>query len=1455
MTLELKPVLNKSELERISQFNSLPYSKAYKEKKENELFEIVKSERKNRNIPTYKIDTSNPSTTKHFIYTKPKDLSPIQIFTSLFNVYRKEDEKPWLKNVVNPILRPALNVWGLALDILTQWQWQWKLSSTVWKVAAEVNKPIYAALEKPWVLISKPISSVAKAWTAVYQWAKGVFNEMASVIKENRTQNISSEVSWGGWLMPMERNLETLAIDKKIDDVIKKNKESWLGTFQRGILSTADDFEDNIRKVDILFWTTDSLSDYWTLNSQEEKRRNAIEKAPPEKKETFQKFYDDTMWWQMGNDVVTQVVWWFATWSALGAISKQIANPVVSKAVSTMWDVISKYGMWANEILGAAQAFSALSYYDATGKYLFDDDKEATEAMAWGLFSALIRGGIKTFTKDWTEKIALENIDTDKFMKTISEDDGVRKWFSIMTRELKKAFEEWKQKLWESIEKAMEWQWLVPRIIDEQWVPSSVVNKAPVKDEADLFIETLSKPVIKKDEVGHKKPLSKSFRDAFYERSNEDFVAQLNLPKQERYAALANLEQIKNNGKIEQFKNRLDEIVKPFNDVQLRKLNTLIRLKDRLNKTINFWNQYNAKIEAIKIKNEKRTNLISKTISDWLSEKQKEKLFKIFPKNKLPFWEWILKTKGWTKEKMQAVITKLEEDIDLSEASKQIRNLNVLARQSMYDSWLISKETADAFALNPDYIPSKITQESMEEIWIQWKKFKWDALIKWLKGGSDSLEFDLDNWLTDAFSYYTRIIKAARRNEYIKNIVEIAREQWMELVSKNVPNKKELTRMWYEKYSYKVDGEEVEIMLPKDVIKRLDKNPEDLMLWIKAMQKLTAISKSMISWWLNPFFYVVQLPVEFFLWLLKSIKQWGNLWTFFSTLPKRVRYWVFWTNDEKKISNLISQLISTSWADFAWGRYAQEELTQAFNPLWTWIEWNILTRGAIKTLSRANYVASIFDKWWVRGPAFMADISKQLKEKWISEKQFEKALLSFWETWMLDYNSFVKHMAGKGININISSKVARDIFPYAVVSDSLRLLGTFQPYLNIAAVNLDALIKLLRDGDNKRNKTIIGWIAAMAIWNYYYNHISEDWPWKELAKQDWKIKAQSWLAIQWANWTWKFTSPLTNNNTLYNIIYWLTYLAWETARGNWFNPAEAMAKTWEELLYFDFIHNMNEKWIIKWWFDAVKEKFSVPIFKQAIEIWTNKWLRYWEKIYNEWYWLNDINPRTSDFVKLVAFVVEEYNKMFEEDYRDVWWVKKWGVQFNPAVMSKAIEYGDPTQFPFYKNIKNLLVSEWEEETKDALFKLISRSFKTQEKTIEDIYNTRDAETMRYGLIQNWIKNIVSAAETKEEVKEIFKNRREELIKEYWKDSKEYKYFKNKVIEKMEELEKWKTTFTVQKQSADTIARYMIKIREEEWKEAWEKFWLENRQYLWEQKRENVIKLFKQLKNKKTWEDK
>jgi hypothetical protein len=35
---------------------------------------------------------------------------------------------------------------------------------------------------------------------------------------------------------------------------------------------------------------------------------------------------------------------------------------------------------------------------------------------------------------------------------------------------------------------------------------------------------------------------------------------------------------------------------------------------------------------------------------------------------------------------MQNVINKLEEDIDLAEASNQIRNLNTLARQSMFDS-------------------------------------------------------------------------------------------------------------------------------------------------------------------------------------------------------------------------------------------------------------------------------------------------------------------------------------------------------------------------------------------------------------------------------------------------------------------------------------------------------------------------------------------------------------------------------------------------------------------------------------------------------------------------------------------------------------------------------------------------------------------------------------------------
>jgi hypothetical protein len=73
----------------------------------------------------------------------------------------------------------------------------------------------------------------------------------------------------------------------------------------------------------------------------------------------------------------------------------------------------------------------------------------------------------------------------------------------------------------------------------------------------------------------------------------------------------------------------------------------------------------------------------------------------------------------------------------------------------------------------------------------------------------------------------------------------------------------------------------------------------------------------------------------------------------------------------------------------------------------------------------------------------------------------------------LDYDGFRKWMLEKGVSLDVATKTAKDVFNYTVVSDELRLLGTLQPYLNIPAVNIDALTKLLKDGDNKKLAPVI----------------------------------------------------------------------------------------------------------------------------------------------------------------------------------------------------------------------------------------------------------------------------------------------------------------------------------------------------------------------------------------------
>ncbi len=82
--IQLTPVLNKKELENINYFNSTPFSKAYKEKNETEIYNIIKSARAEKWLSNNKINSDEPDTYKNLIYNKPKENSPLSLFANSF---------------------------------------------------------------------------------------------------------------------------------------------------------------------------------------------------------------------------------------------------------------------------------------------------------------------------------------------------------------------------------------------------------------------------------------------------------------------------------------------------------------------------------------------------------------------------------------------------------------------------------------------------------------------------------------------------------------------------------------------------------------------------------------------------------------------------------------------------------------------------------------------------------------------------------------------------------------------------------------------------------------------------------------------------------------------------------------------------------------------------------------------------------------------------------------------------------------------------------------------------------------------------------------------------------------------------------------------------------------------------------------------------------------------------
>lgn len=1379
--IQLTPVLNKKDLENIKAYQSMPYSQLYKEKDEWDIYNIVKSVRKENQLPNKKIKPDDAdSISEYMISNKPKDWSIlknwwdflsnskkiIDILSTLKSqwedvikpIKEKEDELVWkaTEKLYN-IWKPVLNVWMWILDY-----WQ---QNIIWKPASIITAAPYKAY-------------------SVFNWILEEWLWKAVDVKKWKTT------------IP-EAILSTPSIIK-----------TWISKWK-------EDRELFQLKNDIIYWTnTRNLWDFLNFKTSEEKVKETIN-AYPQYKDELQSFADENK----ATRTAIQILWWVASWlwtsQALWRWALKLSTMWATweKAAKVLSNFQKYYDKTALNWLPALWAFVAANtwlHYLATWENLLSWDEETTNNVLWSIFIKAMPEAFKVLYKTW-------KYTSKEILSPLFENKEFKKGFSNFMTDLK-------DDLWNKVTDFAEWQWLVPRIIDE--TKKSVSKEKPilneviddvnirVKEQEDIAkINQLleewrrlpSKPSLKEKAIEKTTKL----RDLFFERSNEDLVKFLWIKWEKADYVLWDLKAINNRWRSKVLFDDIEQIIKPLSPDDKLQLNEYMMLKNRYQQTIN-----------------REANL--------------EKLWK----------HWELKTGKWTKELMQKYLSWTEKDnYIIKETADKIHNITKVVLDDLLDSWIINKWEYDWLRQNPYYIPSKLTDESLDIIWRDWIKRQWEQLIKTLKWWSEELNFSTTDSLYNLYNFYSKSLNIANKNRYIKNIAKYAKEIWNDL---DVTPWKDLTKFskeWFEKYSYKYNWEVKEVMLPKYIIERLNKTKFDnkTISALKPFQAAVALSKTFTTWWLAPKFWLSQLPTETLLSSLYTWKEWWDMKEFFTLTANRLlsKLW-----RKKEYYDLVSDFISSSWADFAWAKFAQEDLDKVFNPSTVWLHlWK--KSKFVKFLSNMNYIAAWFDKWWPRWPAFMADVMAQFKKIWKTKWDFEK-LITKYNIWteknpVLDYTGFTNELIKLWVSANKARKTANDIFDYNAVSDAMKFSGSLQPYLNITATNIDAIKKLLTKWDKKKIASIIWWFSSMAYMNYWYNFLRDEQAWEELRSRWWTIRAQPWLHYVDNEWNSHFTQPFTNNNSLYNFIYWLTYLMWEANR-IWTKDAvkEWFWRTTQDFTYFFDLQN--------WVLDSLRTKFNVPILKQILETSLNKDFRYWWQIYNEWYWLNDINPQVSDLVKAIWVATDLYNRNLSDDYSEnELWIKSWWFQYNPVAVSRFLSWADPTQFSTYKTLSKMIkkfTEDWEwDSTKisEELLKFFTREFKPQNQTLNDIYKSREDLSIQTKLVNNQIKNLVKWASTKEELWKIYSTYSKNIFNDFW-DWKELKYLINEVKDKKKEIEWWKLAWVIWDFTAEELWKVLAeKYKNKDWK------WYEeirnqiNKAWFKTNKINDIIKYFNEYK--------
>lgn len=1354
--IELKPVLNKKDLENISLYQKMPYRQFYNDNDEGKIYDVVKSVRKQNSYWPSKIDDKKPETYSNLIINKPKTDAPASTASKLL----------WIIN------------W-----VYEDWT---KIVKKVWEKKDEAISKVWDALVPDF--ISTGYQFIKPQLKAVTDYALPTALWVPEELKSN--------YKWTKALQPLTTTAFEVvsAVSQPLENIGKasylKVKENY--SLPYDIVKWTIDwkwvkqiFKDREERqfYDRLFLWVNWFDDILTISTSNERRKEMINQlSNPADKEKAEKYLEDNKWQIMWTDILYWVWAWIIWWGWIRWAASAIKNKWVRDILNVTANVIDPS---LNDLAKVWVVLWALSWIQYATNWSFWIEWETAEE---GAFIALWATALKWM---WVAIPA-----TYKGVKELLSTDEVKDWmdmffgrmadltwarmhflpphkgWDIFTKseqdEIYKAIKDVKLDWNNELLKVLEKHWMV----DGNWLFNDKFNRNfPTYNEqlndlwiwinrADDLIEeinqeqpkALSNSKIKEDDIKYavnsiperwifkawEKNIQRKLIDTWYTYNKDKWTISnwLNIRTkqlEQRFfqrreieavkmfwwneADIANLEQLRIRWSEENLVKAFNKKAKSLSENALNKYWEYIQLKSRYMQMVNrntdtlakleeLWNEkawIEAAIEVAKrVKNPTEDNFKEIfNLENKLTKLNKE-IEKVTAANKLDTkvnigWiDIVFRTTDELDAYLKWVESKYNSVVEMSDlqASLQKTVLNWL-----YDSWVISAKQYDALMRNPYYVPAKLTEESKKgDIGEQMYEMR-AGLIKWLWEWSDELNFSLDG-IDNLINYYRRAYSIMTKNDFLKEFDEIATRWWQDLI--NLKNKE-----WFTSVPMFKDWERFDIFLPNFVTKRFEVDDVSQNLFLKTLRKWNQLSKVLITSY-EPLFVAKMLLSEHLAALMQSANTWTVSWEFFNFLPKKAatKVWEILKSDiwDRDFYNAMSQYIDATWASYWWMKGTSKDMLNELSS-YLYYSKNAYLRWYINTIDWVWKVFSDVEKYSTRWPVFTSALYKNAQDVWMDKAEFRTLVKSFLnkETWLLDDRWLTKALKEKWINANLAAKYSRGIFDYLSAWDDFVFLWRYIAYANLVPVTGKALynfsvwaIKRLWSLPTKQKNRAIAWITATI----------------------WAVQSMAFVNYAYNYWLFKFTNESDE---------WFEERKrlWELLRTQ---PDYTKFRPWRAYLWTDWkIHHSNIGILNNTLYDFVYRATYT-----AMELARWNWMD-WDWVLKQaddltyftkarWGVLESINlftPTTlkwaleSSFNKSLYHWGQIYTPwLWLNDDKNVWviantiwdilsfwysewplWEKVWGFQVNKKMLDNVIKFWDPEKNWFIKTLINNAQSE------------------------------------------------------------------------------------------------------------------------------------------------------------------